>query len=77
MSDAVLLGIARLLHLLTGWKVPVQLLFPCLLLGPHLAVLPWQGAGLSSRCGSNDLPGKPSSLAGLKLYQVLPMKWFA
>lgn len=33
MSDAILLDIASLLHLLTGWEVTVQLLFPCLLFG--------------------------------------------
>lgn len=33
MSDAILLDVASLLYLLTGWKVSVQLLFPCLLVG--------------------------------------------
>lgn len=47
------------------------------LVGPHPAVLPQQGAVLSCRCGSNDLPGKPPSLVGLQLYQALPMMWSA
>lgn len=74
LSDGVLLDVASLLPLLRGWSCLSYCSHVCSL-GPHPAVPPQQGADLSSIRDSHDLPGKPPSVAGLQLYEVLPMMW--